>query len=225
MHSARNARSVPSPREEPRPARAGRRARGSGGRARAGPEAAPARESCSARLSAAPRRPDDRRASSSIRIALGASVAKIGRSSVEHAVLPSALPWSPPRSTRSTRKRTNGTDARDGARDRLGALALHELGGIGARRQRDDAQLELAFRGQRRRRAASPPGRRCRRPARAAPWAPSRELADLLVGERGAHQPTALRSRPGAAAMHVGVALAQDHLRRPAAWARARSAP
>jgi hypothetical protein len=96
-------------------------------------------------------------------------------------------------------------------RHRLRAVGLHEVGGIGARRERHHAQLEPPAR----RHASGPQHRLLTRPvgvqrelhARREP----RQLADLLLGQRRAHQTDGV-AQPGLVHRdHVRVALGDDH--------------
>ena len=225
MHSARNARSVSSRRESVRGAR------------RAAPRSPSPRRPPRRPARGAARPPRGRASSprSASSRARSPACEAIGRQLHQRRRI--GLPASartPGAARRSIRSRPSGLASSPAAEHPLDAEA-HERhrarrpplrsppgpsrwissAGSAPCRQRHDAQLELALRGQRRRRAASPPARRCRRRAPAAPSAPS------APARRPGRPVSAVPIRPDRVAHprlvqrdHVRVALAQDHLAR-----------
>jgi hypothetical protein len=107
-------------------------------------------------------------------------------------------------------------DERDGglhqASQCVGPVALDQLGGVGALGQRDNAQLQLGFGRQ--------PGRAEHRLLPGAVGVEAQhehpddslELAHLLLGQRGAHDPDGVAQAGLVESEDVGVALDQDHL-------------
>ena len=151
------------------------------------------------------------RPSSSSRSALGGSPANTGRSSSTAASLPSALSRSPSASSRSTRKRTNGTDASTRSRHRRGALRA-ATSSAGSRPAGSETTRSSSLpprgdpRGAQHRLLPGAVGVERQQHDRREP----RELADLLLGQRRAHQADGV-AHPGLVQRdHVGVALAQD---------------
>ena len=141
---------------------------------------------------------------------LGPSVAKIGRSCAEDAILALGIG----EIARLQRAQHTEAHERDGLRDarlhRLAALALHELGGVLALGQRHDAQLELApgghLRGAQHRLLAGAVGIQRKLHDRRQ----ARELADLLLGQRRAHDADAVAHADLVHRDDVGVALGDD---------------
>ncbi len=220
MHSARNVRSVSALRDTARRARADHRS----ARARISRlvDTARADSSVSARLSGSSRRPATSRVSS-IRIALGGSVANTGRSSSTMRSRPSGL--------RVVARRQHSLDAKAHERHRL----LHRR----ARSPRGPSRCtssagsippgRLTTRSSRRRRAASCEARSIASwPAVSASSASSTvvairdELPHLLGRQRGAHQTHGVGHPRLVHRDHVGVALAQDHAARRAPRGRGR---
>ena len=136
---------------------------------------------------------------------------------------PSALRRSARSRIRSTWKTTNGTEPSTQRAERLAPSRSTSSAGSVPGRQRNDAQLQLA---------AAPLGEPRRAEHRVLAGAVGveaqvehlddpLELADLLLGQRGAHDPDRV-AHPGLVEReHVGVALDEDH---PAGAAAARRA-
>ena len=159
---------------------------------------------------------DERRSAPRASRSAGAS-AKTGRSaSIDRVLALGARRGRPSASSRSTRKRTNGTDASTRVGHRPRALARDEVGGVAARRQRHDAQLELAPRRDARAAQHRLLARRCRRRAPAAPSAPgARARRPARSVSAVPMSPTVLRSPAWCMRDDVGVALGDDRPRPP----------
>ena len=150
--------------------------------------------------------------SSSSRSTLACSSASTGRSCSSARSRPSALCVSARSRIRSTWNATNGRELSTRSRSSSApALAQQQLGRVGPLGQRHDAQLELAP---------------CRQPlgpqhrlltgavgveAQLEHGHDPLELADLLLGQRGAHDPDGVAEARLMEREHVGVALDEDH--------------